>query len=131
MLFEEFLEEEVSAGRAKLPLGPGGPERIVLHGHCHQRSLGLVSPALSLLRRIPGGFRYRPGRGLLRYGRLFWVWPRPLRPSLRPSGNAGCSPTARNLDSGSVLVAAGVSCRHQVRDFTGVRALHPAELIVF
>ena len=38
-------------------------------------------------------------------------------------------PTARNLDSGSVLVAAGVSCRQQVRDFTGVRALHPAELM--
>jgi hypothetical protein len=26
-------------------------------------------------------------------------------------------------------VAAGTSCRQQVRDFTGVRALHPAELL--
>jgi len=38
-------------------------------------------------------------------------------------------PAARKLDPGSVLVAAGVSCRHQVEDFTGVRALHPAELL--
>ena len=35
---------------------------------------------------------------------------------------------ARDLEAGSVLGAAGVSCRHQVEDFTGVRALHPAEL---
>jgi hypothetical protein len=28
-----------------------------------------------------------------------------------------------------VLVASGVSCRHQVEDFTGVRALHAAELV--
>ena len=28
-----------------------------------------------------------------------------------------------------MLVASGVSCRHQVEDFTGARALHAAELI--
>jgi len=28
-----------------------------------------------------------------------------------------------------VLVASGVSCRHQVADFTSARALHPAELL--
>jgi len=38
-------------------------------------------------------------------------------------------PAARNLEPGSVLLACGVSCRHQVEDFTGVRALHPAELL--
>jgi len=38
-------------------------------------------------------------------------------------------PVARDLDDESVLVAAGISCRHQVRDFTGERALHPAELL--
>ena len=29
----------------------------------------------------------------------------------------------------TVLVAAGVSCRHQVHDFTDVEALHPAQLL--
>jgi len=27
------------------------------------------------------------------------------------------------------LVAAGVSCRHQIADFTSARAMHPAELL--
>jgi Fe-S oxidoreductase len=38
-------------------------------------------------------------------------------------------PAARNLEPGSVLVASGFSCRHQVGDFTGVRAVHPVELL--
>ena len=38
-------------------------------------------------------------------------------------------PTARTLGRGDILVASGVSCRHQVRDLAGVRAQHPAELL--
>jgi Fe-S oxidoreductase len=38
-------------------------------------------------------------------------------------------PAARGLKDDEVLVAAGTSCRQQVSDFTGVRALHPAELL--
>jgi Fe-S oxidoreductase len=38
-------------------------------------------------------------------------------------------PAARALDSTSVLVAAGTSCRHQVADLAGVTAAHPAVLL--
>ena len=40
-------------------------------------------------------------------------------------------PAARQIasDENSVLVAAGVSCRHQIRDFGHTRAFHPAELL--
>jgi hypothetical protein len=38
-------------------------------------------------------------------------------------------PAARAMTPGSVLVAAGTSCRHQVADFAGVTALHPAVLL--
>jgi len=38
-------------------------------------------------------------------------------------------PAARALQPGAVLVASGVSCRHQVEDFTSARAVHPAELL--
>jgi hypothetical protein len=31
-----------------------GPAQVLLHGHCHQRSMGLVPPAKALLSRIPG-----------------------------------------------------------------------------
>ena len=38
-------------------------------------------------------------------------------------------PAARGLAMDEVLVASGVSCRHQVEDFTATRAIHPAELL--
>jgi hypothetical protein len=38
-------------------------------------------------------------------------------------------PAVRDMGPGSAVVASGTSCRHQVADFSGVRALHPAELI--
>jgi hypothetical protein len=35
----------------------------------------------------------------------------------------------RNKPAGAVVVAAGTSCRHQIADFTGESAVHPAVLI--
>jgi len=47
----------------------------------------------------------------------------------RQIGERRLLPAARALRQDEVLVAAGTSCRQQVADFTGVRALHPAELL--
>jgi len=47
----------------------------------------------------------------------------------RAIGERKLLPAARAMTEGTVLVAAGTSCREQVRHFTGVRALHPAELL--
>ncbi len=128
MLFEEFLEDAVSSGRAELPLGSGGPKQIALHGHCHQKSLGLVPPALSLMRRIPGASVTDLDAGCCGMAGSFG-YGRDHFDVSRTIGERRLLPIARDLDSEGVLVAAGVSCRHQVRDFTGVRALHPAELL--
>ena len=38
-------------------------------------------------------------------------------------------PAARALSPDAVLVAPGTSCREQVAHFTGVKALHPAQLL--
>ena len=38
-------------------------------------------------------------------------------------------PAARAMTPGSVLVAPGTSCREQVKHFTGVSAVHPAQLL--
>ena len=47
LLFEEF------AATLDLPLRTG-PSKILLHGHCHQKSMGLLDATKSLLARIPG-----------------------------------------------------------------------------
>jgi hypothetical protein len=47
----------------------------------------------------------------------------------RAIGERRLLPAARSLGPGTVLVASGTSCRHQVADFTDTRAVHAAELV--
>ena len=126
-LFEEFLEHAASDGRACLTLR-AGPARVLLHGHCHQTSLGLLAPAKALLERIPGAQVTDLDAGCCGMAGSFG-YAREHFDVSRQIGERRLLPAARALEPGSVLVAAGVSCRHQVHDFTGVRALHPAELL--
>src|SRR6185503_2691915 len=52
-LFEDWLEGECRAGRISLPFR-NGPSMVLLHGHCHQKSMGDLATAKALLGRIPG-----------------------------------------------------------------------------
>ena len=47
----------------------------------------------------------------------------------RAIGELKLLPAARALAPGGVLVASGTSCRHQVAQFTDVRATHSAVLL--
>ena len=38
-------------------------------------------------------------------------------------------PALRQIESDSMVVAPGTSCRHQILDGTGHRAMHPAEVL--
>jgi FAD/FMN-containing dehydrogenase/Fe-S oxidoreductase len=103
------------------------PARIVVHGHCHQRSLVGMEPALRLLRRISkdvvaldcgccgmaGSFGYEKEH--YEVSRLV--------------GEQRLFPALRRESSDTVLVASGFSCRQQIEHFTGRRAVHPAELL--
>ena len=52
-LFEEFLADEARAGRFAPGLAAAGAP-LLLHGHCHQKAFGAVSPILEVLKLIPG-----------------------------------------------------------------------------
>ena len=127
MLFEDYLNRRLDDDGGELPLRTG-PDEVVLHGHCHQKSLGLVAPAKALLERIPGARVTDLDSGCCGMAGSFGYASEHFDISQR-IGERRLLPAARALDSGSVLVAAGTSCRHQVHDFTGVRAQHPAVLL--
>jgi hypothetical protein len=57
-----------------------------------------------------------------------WIRRRALRRVARDRRRR-LLPAARRLERDDVLVASGVSCRHQIADFTSARAMHPAELL--
>jgi FAD/FMN-containing dehydrogenase/Fe-S oxidoreductase len=127
VMFEEFLEGELAANRATLTLARG-PSTILLHSHCHQRSMGLTAPAVSLLSRIPGSTVTDLDAGCCGMAGSFGYASEHYDVS-RTIGERKLLPAARGLPSDGVLVASGTSCRHQVAHFTGVRATHPAVLL--
>ena len=123
-LLEEFLAREAKAGRFTLPLKPA-PAPILLHGHCHQKAFGAVTPVLDVLRLIPGAepqlietsccgmagsFGYDHYEVSMRMAELS------LLPAVRNNPDA-------------IIVADGTSCRHQIQDGAGRQAVHAAVLL--
>ncbi len=126
-LFEEFLEQELESGRAHLDLR-SGPKEILLHGHCHQKSMGLLNAAKSLVARAPGSNVVDPDAGCCGMAGSFGYSREHFEVS-RQIGERKLFPVVRKLSPDGVVVASGTSCRHQMHDFTGVSAIHPAQLL--
>jgi FAD/FMN-containing dehydrogenase/Fe-S oxidoreductase len=122
VLFEELVE---TGARLKLK---AGPPTILLHGHCHQKSMGLVAPARSLLSRIPGSTVVDLDAGCCGMAGSFGYAREHFEVS-RQIGERRLLPAVRQKALGAVVVASGTSCRHQVKDFTGEDAVHPAILL--
>jgi Fe-S oxidoreductase len=127
VLFEELLERSLGDGSAQLTLR-AGPGTVLLHGHCHQKSLGAVAPAKALLERIPNARVTDLDAGCCGMAGSFGYAREHFEVS-KQIGERRLLPAARTLPAGGVLVAAGTSCRQQVKDLANVRAQHPAELL--
>jgi Fe-S oxidoreductase len=123
MLVEEYLE---SIGE-QLPLkARSGP--VLLHGHCHQKAMGAVAPVKALLSRIPGAEVVDLDAGCCGMAGSFGYMKDHFEVS-RAIGERKLFPAIRAKAPGAVVVAAGTSCRHQVLEFTGIEAVHPAVLL--
>jgi FAD/FMN-containing dehydrogenase/Fe-S oxidoreductase len=120
-LFEEY------AGTLDLPL-KAGPTRILLHGHCHQKSMGLLDATKNLLAGVPGSTVVDLDAGCCGMAGSFGYSAEHYDVSVAIA-NRKLLPAAKSMRSGDILVAPGTSCRHQVADLAGITALHPAQLL--
>lgn len=101
---------------------------IHLHAHCHQKALwGAGSSSTFLERCFPGRVRTLDTTCCGLAGSFGYTGDR-FDLSMR-IGELGVLPAARELAEGDVMVAPGTSCRHQIKDGEGTRALHPMELV--
>jgi Fe-S oxidoreductase len=121
VLFEEFASE------LSIPLKPG-PPKILLHGHCHQKSMGLLPAAKTLLEKIPGSTVIDLDAGCCGMAGSFGYSKQHFEVS-RQIGERRLLPQVRGKEPTSAVVAAGTSCRHQISDFTDETAVHPAVLL--
>ncbi len=123
LLLEQYLTPLV--GRLSLV---GGPREILLHGHCHQKSMDMVASTRELLDRIPGATVTELDAGCCGMAGSFG-YAREHYEVSRAIGERTLFPAVRARAEGTAVVAAGTSCRHQIHDFTGAEAVHPAVLL--
>ena len=119
--FEEF------AANLDLKLEPVAG-RILLHGHCHQKSMGLLPATVALLSRIPSAGVVDLDAGCCGMAGSFGYHKQHFDIS-HTIASRRLLPAAKAMNTGDILVAPGVSCRHQIRDFSAARGVHPAVLI--
>lgn len=122
LTFEEFLEDK------ELPLNEGAPP-LLLHGHCHQKALVGTGPAIRVLSKLPGVELEEVDSGCCGMAGSFG-YEREHYDVSKAMAYRRLIPAAEAIHRrGGRVVAAGVSCRQQVRAFTNRVALHPAEIL--
>ena len=98
-------------------------ESIVVHPHCHSRALGAAADTAALLQLLPGANVSESGAGCCGMAGAFGY----QHPAL--SQAIASRRLLNEVRNASVAAAPGTSCRHQISEFAGVTALHPAQLL--
>ena len=127
-LIDEFLGKEVAAGYINSGAFTSKPQKIKLHGHCHQKALSSVSwtqkilslPANYTVETIPSGCCGMAGS--------FGYEAEHYEVS-QQVGELVLFPAVRKAEADTLIAAPGTSCRHQIADGTGRKAKHPVEIL--
>ena len=125
--FEEFLAAEAREGRLVLPLGAVA-KRALLHGHCHQKAFGVLGTVEAALNLVPDLVVETIESSCCGMAGAFGYRADTLQASLA-MGELTLFPAVRQADAATLLVADGMSCRHQIYDQTGRPAVHVARVL--
>ncbi len=126
VLFEEFVARELEAGRWSPPLRPF-ERRAVVHGHCHQKAFGLMPSVVRALGAIPRLQATLIESSCCGMAGMFGYETEHYEVSMRMAEHA-LLPAVRSAGADTLVVADGMSCKHQIAHGAGRRALHVAEV---
>lgn len=128
MLLEQFLERCWDDHPSR-PTVSRGDATVILHAHCHQKALWGADSSAAILRRFFPDRVETPDTGCCGMAGAFGMTRDRYDLSMK-IGELTVFPAARDAQArGAILCAPGTSCRHQIKDGTGVEAIHPAEAI--
>ena len=127
-LFEEWFMLEADRGKIQKEQFTDAEQQLKVHGHCHQKALSSMTPvkrALSFPRNyearlIPSGCCGMAGS---------FGYEKEHYDISMQVGELVLFKSARELKADHLLVAAGTSCRHQIKDGTGRKSYHPIEVL--
>jgi Fe-S oxidoreductase len=127
LLLEEFLAREHDAKRLTLPLKPLN-EKVLVHGHCHQKAFGAMPAMGKVLGLVPGlqvEFIVSSCCGM---AGSFGMEAEHYEVSMQ-MGELSLLPTVRAAAEDTLLIANGSSCRHQIRDGAARESRHLAQVL--
>lgn len=119
-LFGEFLEHQ------NVQIPPLRREAL-LHGHCHQKSIQKMTSEHRLLERMGVEFT-SPAPGCCGMAGAFGFEKEKYDISLA-IGELELLPAVRNASPETLLIADGFSCREQIEQCTGRKAMHLSEVV--
>ncbi|WP_340113196.1 FAD-binding and (Fe-S)-binding domain-containing protein [Maribellus mangrovi] len=128
LLFEEFMAAEIDKGNIDQSLFTNEEKQILLHGHCQQKAVASTDPSKKVLsfpknysiQEIPSGCCGMAGS--------FGYEKEHYELSMK-IGAMVLFPAVKNANAETIIAAPGTSCRHQIKDGTGKKALHPVEVL--
>jgi Fe-S oxidoreductase len=127
-MIDEFLAEEIAAGRIQSDQFTTEKARIRLHGHCHQKALSSVVPTKKIL-SLPVNYEVLMiPSGCCGMAGSFGYEKEHYDVSMQ-IGELVLFPAVRAEESTTIIAAPGTSCRHQIMDGTGRSAKHPVEVL--
>ena len=134
LLYDEFILKEIESGNISAEEFERKELDIWLHGHCHQKALvGIDKTAKALELLLPKAKIHVIPSGCCGMAGSFGYEKEHYKTSLE-IGEMILFPVVRKaMESSSVVpaivAAPGTSCRQQILDGTGVKAVHPIEIL--
>lgn len=127
MLVQDFVARVAEEGRWR---GEWKDEekQILLHGHCHQKALVGIEQTVAAL-QLPPNYKVDViPSGCCGMAGSFGYEADHYETSMQV-GELVLFPAVRKADAAVTVAAPGTSCRHQIADGTGKRAIHPVEIL--
>jgi Fe-S oxidoreductase len=101
---------------------------LLLHGHCQQKAISSISDSVAVL-SFPENYKVETiPSGCCGMAGSFGYEKEHYDVSMQ-IGELVLFPKVRSSAAGCTVSAPGTSCRHQIKDGTGEKALHPVEVL--
>jgi FAD/FMN-containing dehydrogenase/Fe-S oxidoreductase len=125
---DEFIASEIEKGTITSSQFTKEKRNIKLHGHCQQKALSSVAPSVRLL-SLPENYSVSTiPSGCCGMAGSFGYEKEHFEVS-QQIGELVLFPTVRQQPEDVIIAAPGTSCRHQIKDGTGRKSLHPVEVL--
>lgn len=126
-MFEEFLQNHFASHPEDTRLFNARGQHTAVHGHCHAKALVGMEPVMEVLSAV-GYIPENMGTGCCGMAGSFGYEHDHYEVS-QQIGELVLFPKVRALHETSEICAHGFSCRHQIEDGTGKKAVHTALLV--